>query len=53
MYSTTHIFLKDPELVTRLREEAAVQDRSIRSIVTIALKEYFLRLDIQRGKDAA
>lgn len=44
----THIFLKNPRLVIRLRSEASRQDRSIRSIVTCALEEYFQRIDEQR-----
>lgn len=45
----THIFLKDPVLLKRLREEAAKRDRSIRSIVTAALNEYLARLDEGRA----
>ena len=46
----THVFLKQPALVLRLRREAERQDRSIRSIVTTALERYFADQDIRRGE---
>jgi len=47
----THVFLKNPQLVLRLRSEAARQDRSIRSIVTVALERYFDHLDGERSRE--
>ena len=56
MPAVTRVNVDLPELVkARLEEETEIQRRSQRAIVAIALEEYFLRLDIQRGgnKEAA
>lgn len=36
----THVRLQDAELLKALRKQAEVEDRSIRSIVTAAVREY-------------
>ena len=44
----THVRIQNSEVLRRLRREAQEQDRSIRSVVTIALQRYFEALDKER-----
>ena len=53
MPKTTHIFLDDPALTERLAAVAAVQRRSQKAIVIIALEALFAQLDQAKAEDAA
>ncbi len=49
----THIFLKDPEIVRRLEEQAAKEQRTKTAVVIRALERYFVAADEERTEDAA
>lgn len=49
MAETTHIFLKDPELVSRLEAQAALEHRTKTAVVTRALEKYFADTEAQEA----
>jgi len=51
--TTTHIFLKDPDLIRRLEEQAAEEGRKKIAVVIRALERYFAALDAEKEKSAA
>ena len=46
---TTHIFLKDPELVSRLEAQADLEHSTKTAVVTRALERYFAEIDAQEA----